>query len=230
MVTTRASSRACMLVSWAGPISISRPRPAARPISCGTPPLLQSGAMTDQTHVTRLPAFSRRCRLPRRGISAADRATAGRTDRAGRRAPGPPAVPPGCAEPQPEGPTPAAAALVPTPVAAGHRSGARRWRPPRPAILAGRKVEMERVLRPLLSGHPMIVRVRAGRRQDDVAGGHRAARAHPRAVSPHLVVRSARRLEQTLALALDMPSLAGSRRSLARAAPACPNGWTRTPC
>jgi len=130
--------------------------------------------MTEQTHVTRLPAFSPALpgfraeeflRLTEQLLAVPIEQDAARLDLQPFRLDAP--------EPQPEGPiAPLPPRWYPRPspqvIEAARAALAP---PPRPAILAGRKVEMERVLRPLLSGHPMIVRGEPGVGKTTLLGG-----------------------------------------------------------
>lgn len=166
--------------------------------------------MTDQTHVTRLPAFSPALpgfraeeflRLTEQLLAVPIEQDAARLDLQPFRLDAP--------EPQPEGPiAPLPPRWYPRPspqvIEAARAALAP---PPRPAILAGRKVEMERVLRPLLSGHPMIVRGEPGVGKTTLLAAialHERTRVRFRRI---WWFDQPARLEQTLALALDMPHL-----------------------
>ena len=79
--------------------------------------------------------------------------------------------------------------------------------PPRPPILAGRQAEMERILRPLLSGHPMTLRGEPGVGKTALLAAiaqHERTRQRFRRI---WWIDQPARLEQTLILALDMAHL-----------------------
>ncbi|HMM28634.1 MAG TPA: tetratricopeptide repeat protein [Aggregatilineaceae bacterium] len=79
--------------------------------------------------------------------------------------------------------------------------------PPRPAVFEGRGAELERALRPLLSGHPMQIRGEAGIGKTTllaIIANHERTRQRFRRI--WWIDRPAR-LEQTLALTLNLPHL-----------------------
>src|SRR5690606_21322161 len=79
--------------------------------------------------------------------------------------------------------------------------------PPRPPIFEGRNAELERLLRPLLSGHPMQVRGERGIGKTTflaIVANHERTRQRFRRI---WWIDHPDRLDQTLALALNLPHL-----------------------
>lgn len=79
--------------------------------------------------------------------------------------------------------------------------------PPRPPVFEGRAAEMERLLRPLLSGHPMQIRGERGIGKTTflaAVAGHERTRQRFRRI---WWIDRPERLEQTLALTLNLPHL-----------------------
>jgi len=166
--------------------------------------------MTDQKHTTTLPSFSPALagfraeeflRLTEQLLAVPIEQDAARLDLAPFRLDAP--------EPQPEEPIPPLPPRwYPRPAPQVIESARAALAPPsRPPVLAGRQAELERVLRPLLAGHPMTVRGEPGVGKTALLAaiaGHERTRQRFRRI---WWIDQPARLEQTLALALDLPHL-----------------------